>query len=220
MHVDFVEGGQHGHGRLGLDQALGDLGAQTGHRHALLDPIASSEDRCLGSRRGSLGRCGSRSLLLGLHGGDHVFLGHPTTLAGAGDAVRIDAVLFGQLACRRGQDRLFRAGCGRRRALGSLSSRLGRWRGSRRRRYGTGLDYCDDLFGKHGVAFVLQYLAQHAVGRRHDLQHHLVGFDVDQQLVTLDCITRLLVPGGDGAVGNRFGESRGFDLDSHLSDSY
>src|SRR5690606_3287813 len=40
MHVHFVEGGQHAHGRLRLDQALSDLGTQAGHRYAFLDTLA------------------------------------------------------------------------------------------------------------------------------------------------------------------------------------
>ena len=41
-HVDLVEGGQDGIGRLRHHQALGDAGAQARHRHALLGPLAQT----------------------------------------------------------------------------------------------------------------------------------------------------------------------------------
>ncbi|KAF1856457.1 hypothetical protein Lal_00048580, partial [Lupinus albus] len=66
-HVDFVEGGQHGHGGLGFDQTLGDLGTQAGHRDALLDAITRGKDRGFGGRSGRLGsRGGGRSGFLSL----------------------------------------------------------------------------------------------------------------------------------------------------------
>ena len=151
---------------------------------------------------------------LGFDGGNHIFLGHTTIFTSTGDAVRIDAVLFGHLARSRSQDWLFTCGCG-----SSRSSSLSR--GSSRRRCGggssTSLQLAEQLAAQHGIAFVLDDLGQHAVSFGEHFHHHLVGFDVDDQLITLDRVARLLVPGGNGAVGNRFRECRGFDLDSHYS---
>ena len=214
LHVDLVEGGQHGHGGLRLDQALGDLGPQAGHRHALLDTVAGGEDRRLGSRGGRLGR-GGRGVLLRFDRSDHVLLGHATALAGAGDAVRIDAGFLGQLARGRGQDGVVAASGGR---SGGLCSRSGGGRsGSRSGRSGgtAFVQLAEQLVAQNGVAFVLDDLGQHAVSLGENLDDHLVGLDVDDQFVALDCFARLLVPGGDGAVGDRFREGWGFDFDSH-----
>src|SRR5690606_28369072 len=103
LHVDLVVGGQHGHGGLGLDQTLGHLGAQTGHGHALLDAVTGGEHRRIGGRSGGRDRRSSGGGLAG-SGGDGVFLGHATTLAGAFDAVAIDTGFVGDLAGSRGQD--------------------------------------------------------------------------------------------------------------------
>ena len=65
-HVDFVEGGQDGVGRLRLQQALGDARAQARHRHALLGAVAQVGARparrpaaaaaCAARRRGAAAR--------------------------------------------------------------------------------------------------------------------------------------------------------------------
>jgi hypothetical protein len=47
-------------------------------------------------------------------------------------------------------------------------------------------------------------LLQRSVGRRDDLEHDFVGFDFDEHVVALRRFARLLVPGGDGAVRDRF----------------
>ena len=46
-------------------------------------------------------------------------------------------------------------------------------------------------------------------------QDDLVGFQVKQVFVALDGVAHLLVPGGDGAVGDGFGQYRGFDFGGH-----
>ena len=56
------------------------------------------------------------------------------------------------------------------------------------------------LLALNGVAFCSENLADYTVSRCHYFQHHLVGFDVHQQLITLDRFAFLLVPGGYGAV--------------------
>ncbi len=72
------------------------------------------------------------------------------------------------------------------------------------------------LLGLHGVAFFHQHLAQRAGLGCHDLEHHLVGLDLDDQLVALDAITRLLVPSSHAALGNGFRKGGCLDLGSHV----
>ncbi|MCY1430185.1 hypothetical protein D9M71_461260 [compost metagenome] len=211
LHVDFVEGSQHGHGGLGFDQTLGDLGAQAGHRHALLDAIAGGEDRRLGSRSGRLGNRSSRCGLLGFDGGNHVFLGYATALASAGNAVRVDGVLFSDLACSRREDGVL-AGSSRCSSLGCRGSSCG----SRCGHGGTAFaQQAQQFVAEYGVTLVLDDLSEDAIGFGQNFDHHLVGLDVDDQLVALYGVARLLVPGSDGAVSNRFREGWGFDFDSH-----
>lgn len=48
----------------------------------------------------------------------------------------------------------------------------------------------------NGIAGVLEDFHQHAVGFGQHFHDDLVGFDIDDhQLITLDCLARLLVPG-------------------------
>ena len=54
----------------------------------------------------------------------------------------------------------------------------------------------------------LTMLGQHAGLGRRQLQHHLVGLDVDQVLVALHGLARLLVPGEQRRLGDRFRELR------------
>src|SRR5690606_27455655 len=125
-------------------------------------------------------------------GRDHVFLGHATAFARAGDAVRVDAVFFGQLARGRRKDGVV--------ARSSRSgSSLGRSRGggsSRSSGSATFSQLAQQFVGKNGVAFVLDDFGENAIRFGQHLDHHLVGFDVDDQLITLDGLARLLVPGG------------------------
>ena len=92
---------------------------------------------------------------------------------------------------------------------GGLGSRSGRSGGA------AFVQLAEQLVAQNGVAFVLDDLGQHAVSLGENLDDHLVGLDVDDQFVALDRFARLLVPGGDGAVGDRFREGWGFDFDSH-----
>ncbi|MNE24296.1 hypothetical protein D3C80_1175820 [compost metagenome] len=87
--------------------------------------------------------------------------------------------------------------------------------GSRRSSASARFDRAQNFVGQNGVAFVLDDRTQYTISGSQNFQHDLVGFDVDDQVITLDGLARLLVPGGNGAIGNRFRESRGFDLDSH-----
>ncbi len=76
-------------------------------------------------------------------------------------------------------------------------------------------DGAQNFVGQDGLALALDDCAQHAISGSQNFQYDFVGFDVDDQFVTLDGVARLLVPRGNGAIGNRFRESGGFDFDSH-----
>ena len=211
-HVDFVERGQHRHVRLCFNQTLGHGGTHAGHRHALLGAVASGEHRSSGSRCCSLGGCGSWSVFLGFNGSNHVFLGHTAVFAGAFDGSQVDAVLFGQLTSSRCSDWIFAT----RRRSGSWSrSRNSRCSGSRSGSSAARFDRAQYLVGQDGIAFVGNDRAQHAVSFSQHFQNDFVGLDVDDQFVTLYSLAWFLVPSGNGAIGNRFRECRGFDFDSH-----
>ena len=212
LHVDFVVGGQHGHGGLSLDQTLGHLGAQTGHRHALLDAVTGGEQRSVGGRSSGLG---SRSGRLAGRGSDGVFLGHATTLAGAVDAVAVEAGFVGDLARGRGQDLVLGGG----RSGSSGGRRRGSGSSGRSSSGSACVQGAQQLAGENGFALALDDFTDHAIGFGQHFHDDLVGLDVDDQFVALDGFARLLVPGGNGAVGNRFREGGGFDLNSHVMNS-
>ena len=56
-------------------------------------------------------------------------------------------------------------------------------------------------------------LDQHAGAGRRQLEHDLVGLDVDQVLVARDRVARLLVPADERRLGHRLGQLRDFDFD-------
>src|SRR5690606_772145 len=152
---------------------------------------------------------------------DDVFLGHRTAAAGAFHVGRVHAFGDGAEAGARRQRVGRRFGGGRCRGGFGRRSRGGgglrRFGGSRGRRGGDGafLDDRHDLAAGDGVAFLELDFLQHAVDRGRHFQHDLVGFQIEQVLVALDGFTHLLVPGGDGAVGDGFGQYRGFDFGGH-----
>jgi hypothetical protein len=77
---------------------------------------------------------------------------------------------------------------------GSGGSRRGRcWRGRCAGR-GRGVDAGDQLVGRDGGAIGLHQFGQHAGGRRGDFEHHLVGLDLDQDLVHRHGFAGLLLP--------------------------
>jgi len=209
-------------------------GAQARHGHALLGTVAEvrqagrrghgGERRARGcgrgrrSGRGPGGRAGGQRA-------DHVALGHAAVAAGAGDAAG-GQVLVGHHLGRRGHRHpgLGAARCRRRdRLRGHRAGRgLGRLGRGRRRRGGAGLalgvDLRDHLLGHDGGTVARHDLAEHAGGRRGDFQHHLVGLDLDQDLVLRHGFAGLLLPLQQGGLGNRFGQLRDLDFnDSHLS---
>ena len=231
LHVDLVEGRQDGVGLLGLQQALGHTLAQARHRHALLGTAfeqAIEIDRDPGHRQCSRsvdrrqGRRGGSSRLGG--GGQGVTLGDAAVAAGTGHLRRIDALLGQQLGgSRHGRATRGTAGCrgsglGR---CGRLGGRRGLgWSGCLRRSgagLGFGVDGGDDFVGHHRGAITFFDLDDHAGRRGGQLQHHLVGFDVDQVLVAGNGVAHLLVPLQQGGFRNRFGQLRHFHFDlGHL----
>ena len=77
------------------------------------------------------------------------------------------------------------------------------------------LDDGDDLLAVYRVAHLVPDFLEHAIDRRGHFKHHLVGFEIDQVLVALDRFTGLLVPGGDGGVGDGLGQNGDFEFDGH-----
>ena len=71
---------------------------------------------------------------------------------------------------------------------------------------------------RHRVALGELDFAQHAVGRGHDLEGDLVGLQLDQHLVLLHRLARLLGPLGDSGFGDGFTKGRGQDV-GHVGSS-
>ena len=107
LHVDFVERGQDGRGRLRLNEALGDALAQARHRHALLRPLRFEIARrrlrhwphSVAGRRGAAAGAGSPADWL--RGGDDVTLGDPPSSSGALEARSIHGEVGNHLARSR-----------------------------------------------------------------------------------------------------------------------
>ena len=186
LHVDLVEGGQHGGGVFRFQQTLGDALAQTGHRHPLLAATGQRGNR---RDRRSSHRSGCGRLAQRLDVGFHIILGDATALAGAGQLGHVDVVLANQTTHGGAQ------------AIGAIiGNRFGRLLLGLFTGHGSRLDGGDQLAGEDGCPLCLQDVAQHASLRCRHFQHHLVGFDVDQHFITGNQITRLLVPGGNGGI--------------------
>ena len=229
LHVDLVEGREDGVGLLRLEQALGHALTQARHRHALLGTAfqhaievnrgAGNRQCCRGidgrqRRRGAGGRLGR-----GVQG---IGLGDATVAAAAGHLGGIDA-FFGQqfgssrhgdaagATTRRGRCSSLDRGSGGRRLGGSSGLRRGRTGG------GFGVDDGDQLIGHDRGAVALLDVGDHASRRRGQFQHHLVGLDVDQVLVTGDGVADFLVPLQQRGLGHRLGQLRHLDFNlSHF----
>lgn len=78
------------------------------------------------------------------------------------------------------------------------------------------LDDGQQLLAGDRVAFLELDFLQHAVGGSGHFENDLVGFQIQQVLVALDRIAHLLVPGGDGGVGDGFGKDWNFDFGGHV----
>ena len=101
-----------------------------------------------------------------------------------------------------------RRGCIRPRRSGRRS-RLGRGGGGRRARSGPvvgGLDHRDLGVVGDGRPFLDQDLAEDALERGRDLGVHLVGDDLDERLVLVDVVARLLEPLPDRPLGDALAE--------------
>jgi hypothetical protein len=148
---------------------------------------------------------------------DHVGLGDAAFAAAAGDLGRVDRVLIDELPGRRHEPRVGARGGGLGRRRGRHRHRLGPDRGrGRGRRPGLGVERRDDLARSDRAAVGLDDLDEHAVGRGRQLEHDLVGLDVDEVLVALDRLARLLVPGEQRRLRNRFGQLRHLHFDQHV----
>jgi hypothetical protein len=105
-HVDFVERGQDGIGRLRLQQAFGHPGPKTGHGHALLRAIAEIHRRCDHLRqdlcrhaRGNGSSCSRGRLSRSRHSAQHIALGYATILARSGNRTWSQIVVGHELGC-------------------------------------------------------------------------------------------------------------------------
>ena len=111
----------------------------------------------------------------------------------------------------RSGNRCRRLGGSRNRVLGGLRRR----RGSRG--FGSRVDTGNQLTRHDGIAVALDDFDEHtSIGGR-QLQHHLVGFNVDKIFVAGDSITHIFVPADQSRLGDGFGQLRNFDFDDHES---
>jgi len=81
----------------------------------------------------------------------------------------------------------------------------GSGRGGRGGSSGSFLDHGQDLPARDGGAIGNLDLPQHAARRRRHFEHDLVGLEVDQVLVAVDGIARLLAPRDERGIGHRLG---------------
>ena len=217
LEVDLVERGELRLGVLRFEQALGDARAQARHRHALI-LAAGGADRggagaALAAALVATGRLGGRLVQIL----DDITLGDAAIAARGRDLRRIELLLFDHAAHRRrelavvvggggGRGRRSCRGGGRRR--GGLAARC---------RSGSGalFEHGQHLAAGHrGAGDDAQFL-EHAVDRRRNFEHHLVGFEVGEILVAGDRLAGLLVPGDERGVGDRLGQLRNLDFDGH-----
>jgi len=130
---------------------------------------------------------------------EHVALGHLSLAAAGRNHGRVQLVFGHQLACGRA-GLLARAGCVLRdRLLDAVVD------GQRRSGGAIVTDQADNLVSGHDITITEEDLLQYAVLRGGHFQHHLVGFNIDQRLVTPYHITGLLVPAGNYTVTDGFG---------------
>src|SRR5713226_8867450 len=136
---------------------------------------------------------------------EHVALGDPSVAARAKDLRGVDALLrrdfLGSRHHRGSGPRFFR----RRFFVGRRSCCCLR----------LGIDLRDDVARGHRVAALLQDLDEHAVGGCRQLEHHLVGLDVDEVLIARDRLAFLLVPVEQRRLGDRLRQLRHFHFDDH-----
>ena len=118
-----------------------------------------------------------------------------------------------------------RCGCGRLRSFRFRGSRCGcrsllrrfclGWRSRSSRARSVRVNQRDDGLNRHGLAFIDLDFFQYAGGGRRNLGVHLVGGNLEERLVALDFIARLLQPLRDGAFENAFAHLGHDDVNSH-----
>ena len=218
LHVDLVEGGQHGGGLRRLQQALGHPCTQPGHRYPFLRAVFlnlhQAGRRCYRMRglfRG-IDRlfCYERCRLLCFDMCLYIALGKLPLPAGRGDPFRIEVMVCNQFACRRSRPFLFLASIDRRGFLYRTVSHIPCLMAC-----AICTDHPDDLVGGHRVTVCKQDLFQYTVFGSRDFQYHLVRFDIDQCLITPYHVTGLLVPAGHYTITDGFRQGRYFYFYCH-----
>jgi hypothetical protein len=138
-------------------------------------------------------RCCRRNL----HGIDHITLGNAAAAAAATKGICINFIIGGHFLGRRHYTAYTHRSCRRSICHGSgFSSNLSR--------LAIGIDGCNDLFAYHGAAVTLNNAHQHAGLRRGCFQHHLVGFDFNEDFVDRNRFAGLLFPLQQGGLGHGF----------------
>ena len=223
-HVDLVEGREHRRRVLHVLEPARDGLAQPRHLHALFA-------RGIVGRRGAAhldggGRLIDRGRRRGrlLDRGQHVALGDAAILAGAGNGGGIDAALGGEFAHRRRQRRV-RGRSLRSRAQVRRQPARPRgprpWRARRRawRQRRAVSDLAEQRADGNGLAVLGGDLAEHAGGRRRDLDGDLVGLELDQRLVHRHGVAGLLEPAADGGLRHGLAERRNANVSHGLFSS-
>ena len=218
-HVDLVERGQDGGGRLRLHEALGDARAQARHRNALLGAVARREWIPARARACA---AGASRLRRARPPATSALVTRPSRPV-PGDAPRCRrpsrrrswprrATAHSRRGRGRGGRRAGRAAA----AAAAFAASAGR-RPARRPRRRPSVSITAITSPQVTVLAVgLDDLREHAVDRRRQLQDHLVGLDVDQVLVALHRLAHLLVPGDERGLRDALGELRDLHFDLHV----
>jgi hypothetical protein len=138
------------------------------------------------------------------HSGEHVAFGHAAVFARAGHRACGQLVVGHDLGSRRHGHASHGATAGSqcRHGCGSRSSRGGcRGFGTR---HSLGVYAGDQLLGGDGAAVGHQQLGQHAGGRGGHFHHHLVGLDLDEDLIHGHGFAGLFLPFQQGGLGHGF----------------
>ena len=152
--------------------------------------------------------------VIGLQERHDVRLGYASVLAGAGDHRRVEIVFFEQSTNGR-------AGLDRSRVQALLFCRLFFLAAGALpwpcRSTSHHLRQNGQYIASHNGRSIFNFdLLQNAASRRGNLEHDLVGFEIDEIFVTRYGITRFLMPGDQRCVADRFGQVRDFDFNCHF----
>jgi hypothetical protein len=138
----------------------------------------------------------------------HVFTRDAATHAGALDGAGIE-IVFGDQATNRRAERVIafffqaRGSALGRRGFFLLALLSGRLAGAVAR-----TDAAEQLARQHGRALFFHDSIENARFTGRHFQHDFVGFDFNQDFITLHAVARFFVPGGYGRIGNRFRKVR------------